>query len=280
MNKEIFFPEDSKNILKRGVWATDLHFDAAGRMQFIGWCQSVKQIDPEFILIGGDICNGQIAFQYLKEISAAVVKPIYFVLGNHDFYYGSISKIRRLAENLSKEYPLIQYLPSSSIIELTSTTALIGHDGWSDARAGNFLSSNILLNDYILIDELKNISKKEREEKLNILGSEASEFLNNALRQAFQNYEKVILLTHVPPFREACFYAGKMSDDNWAPHFVNKVVGDTLLEILKDYPEHQLLVLCGHSHGAADTYIVPSLHIIAGESELGNPSLHGLINVN
>lgn len=39
----------------------------------------------------------------------------------------------------------------------------------------------------------------------------------------------VIVATHVPPYRESCWYEGKISDDNWAPFFVCGQVGEVLL---------------------------------------------------
>ena len=39
----------------------------------------------------------------------------------------------------------------------------------------------------------------------------------------------VIVLTHVPPFREACWYQGHTTDDHWAPFFVCGEVGQACL---------------------------------------------------
>ena len=56
--------------------------------------------------------------------------------------------------------------------------------------------------------------------------------LQNDLEQAIsQNPKKIIVLTHVPPFKEACLHEGKMSDDDWLPYFSSKVMGDVLTAI-------------------------------------------------
>lgn len=280
MAMEIVFPEFSKEQIKNAIWATDMHFDAVPKHQFLEWCQQAKETEADLLLIGGDICNGKHGLQLLKEMASIVEKPLYFVLGNHDFYYGSIHAIRSMADNLSKESPWIHYLPQAHIIELTPKTALIGHDGWADARAGDFHSSTVILNDYVLIDELKNRSKEELQKKLSELGEESARYLSSVLREAFQKYENVILLTHVPPYTDACYYKGEKTDKNWSPHFVNQKTGEVILDVFKDYPGRQLMILCGHSHSAADVYITPSLRVVAAESELGNPKIYAKIVIN
>lgn len=37
---------------------------------------------------------------------------------------------------------------------------------------------------------------------------------------------------HVPPFREASWHQGRISDDDWLPHFTCKAVGDVLREAM------------------------------------------------
>ncbi len=58
-------------------------------------------------------------------------------------------------------------------------------------------------------------------------------------------------LTHIPPFKEACLYQGKISGDDWLPFFGSKASGDVLLEIAQQNHDIEFLVLCGHTHGKA-----------------------------
>lgn len=270
----------SKKGKKRLVWATDLHLDAADQAQTQELIDLILQSNPDAVLIGGDICNGYNALIQLKMMHASIKKPFYFVLGNHDFYYGSIHKTRKMANVLTQEIPEIKYLTGGGIVELSAETALIGHDGWSDGHAGDFLNSTVLLNDYFLIDELKDMSSLDRLHKLNELGQEAAKALEKTLRAALESYPRVILLTHVPPFRQACLYEGKPTNDNWAPHFVGKLTGDALLKVMEHAPEKELLILCGHSHQYADVNILPNLRVLTGASELGVPRIQGLIYVD
>lgn len=280
MTHEIDFRNDEGGPVRRLIWLTDLHLDAQDKAQYLLFFELIAAQEPDCILIGGDISNGLASLNHLMNLNKLINKQFYFVLGNHDFYYGSIAKTRREARHLTKSYPEIHYLTQDGIIPLSPKTALIGHDGWADARAGDFLKSDVMLNDYYLIEELKRLNQEERMWKLREMGSEAADFLKKQLQKALKIYDRVVLLTHVPPFREACHYEGKPSDDNWAPHFVCVAVGEALHEVMHKHPDKQLLVLCGHCHTASDCHILPNLRVVTGQSELGLPDIQGIIFVN
>lgn len=280
MTDEIIFSEGDRLRGKKLLWSTDLHFDAANREEYLQFIERANEFKPDVVLIGGDICNGYNALFHLKILGEQIKKPIYFVLGNHDFYYGSIVKMRGMASAFSRKSSSVKYLVDLGVVELTRTTALIGHDGWADGLTGDFLNSTIQLNDYILIDELRNLEQHERLKKLNELGSEAAYYLEKNLLLALNKYRDVVLLTHVPPFREASLWEGKMSDDNWAPHFVSTTTGIAIKKVMEQHPSKKLLVLCGHTHGKANVYILPNLQVLTGASEYGEPTIQGLIFIN
>jgi hypothetical protein len=88
----------------------------------------------------------------------------------------------------------------------------------------------------------------------------------------------VFFLTHVPPFREACWHRGKISDDNGLPHFSTKIVGDTLVRIMKKHPDRQLTVLCGHTHSQAEVKMLENLTVFAAQSEYGKPKIQKILD--
>ena len=73
-----------------------------------------------------------------------------------------------------------------------------------------------------------------------------------------RRFQHIMVLTHVPPFREACWHEGRISDDNWLPHFTCKAVGDVLIEAMAANPDHRMTVLCGHTHSGASTGVAES----------------------
>lgn len=264
---------------KKIVWLTDLHLDAAKQKDIYQLVHEMNKIQPDLILVGGDTSNGHIALYYLLALSKMTKKDIYFVLGNHEFYHSSIARTRMFAFQTTQCHPHLHYMTKEHLVELNSETVLIGHDGWSDARAGHFMNSTVTLHDYRLIQDLKNLSKPQLQMKLHRLGSQAAIDIEKKLKKCFETYANALILTHTPPFQAACIYNKRISDDNWAPHFVCKVLGDQLVKIMQKHPNHRALVLCGHAHHAADIEVLPNLRVIVGESLLGSPKIQAVLSI-
>lgn len=280
MSCEIDFLNSGGGSIQKLLWSTDLHFDAADKEKYKLYCDLVAVHDPDLILIGGDISNGESSFNYLSNLALVLKKPIYFILGNHDYYYASIKEIRAKADQICIKVKGLHYLTDGGIVHLTKKTCLIGHDGWSDARAGDYNNSDVVLNDYFLIRDLNRLTHEERYEKLNHLGDAAALYLKTKLTEAFKKYDSAIILTHVPPFEESCLYEGRPADNNWLPHFVSKITGEALEDVMKIHPKNRLLVLCGHSHWGQDIHVLPNLRVVTGQSELGLPNIQGVVLVN
>ena len=95
--------------------------------------------------------------------------------------------------------------------------------------------------------------------------------------EALERFDQVVFLTHVPPFREACWYDGRISNDEWLPHFTCKATGDAIREAAERHPERQIEVLCGHTHGAGTAEILPNLVVYTGGAEYGEPAVQSII---
>ena len=132
------------------------------------------------------------------------------MLGNHDFYHGSIATVREAVARQAAVSRWLRYLPAVGVVPLSANTALVGHDSWADGRLGDFFQSEVVLNDYVLITELRNLSKRRRYAKLNALGDEAADFLGNRVCEALAGWSNILVLTHVPPFREACWHEARL----------------------------------------------------------------------
>ncbi|MEK6248300.1 MAG: metallophosphoesterase, partial [Planctomycetales bacterium] len=255
----------------RIAWITDPHLNFVTSTEIDSFFSQLDERDLDVLLIGGDIGESHDVEDFLKQFDDRFDCPIYFVLGNHDFYFGSITEVRSRVSQLCSERTGLTYLSSSRIVELTENVGLIGHDGWADGRVGDYERSMVMMNDYRLIDELASFSKQDRLVELHKLGDEAAGHIRRWLPAALDRYAEVILLTHIPPLREACWHDGQISDDEWAPHFVCQAVGDVLLEIMPAYPNHHLLVLCGHTHGCGETKPLGNLKILTGAATYGKP---------
>jgi hypothetical protein len=206
--------------------------------------------------------------------------PIYFVLGNHDFYHGSIAAVRTRVAREASASPWLHWLTASPVIRLTADTALMGHDSWADGRLGDFFHSEVLLNDYLLIEELSGLDKQERYRKLNALGDTAAEFIETRAREALAGSRNVIVLTHVPPFRDSCWHEGRISSDEYLPHFACRAVGERLAALLRAHPEHTMVVLCGHTHSSGVARILDNLEVRTGRAQYGAPALQEVLELD
>lgn len=265
--------------MKQLVWVTDIHLNFISMTEVEAFCHRITSADPDAVLVGGDIGEAPDVAAYLQIIADRLERPIYFVLGNHDFYFGSIARVRSEAAELMRRSEWLRYLPRCGVVELTESTCLIGHDAWGDGRIGDYAGSRVMLNDYRLIEELTGLDREARLRKLNALGDEAADYLRSLLPEALARFRNVLALLHVPPFREACWHEGRISDDDWLPHFTCKAVGDLLRDAMRAQPDRQMRVLCGHTHGAGRARILPNLDVKTGGAEYGSPSLQELLIV-
>jgi hypothetical protein len=129
-------------------------------------------------------------------------------------------------QELCTSHANLVYLTSAGAVSLSARTGLCGHDGWADARLGDYERSLVMMNDYRLIEELAGVNKRDRWPMLKAMGDEAARHVEAVLPAALAEHEEVLFLTHVPPLREACWYQGQISNDEWLPHFTCLAVGE------------------------------------------------------
>jgi Icc-related predicted phosphoesterase len=259
--------------MKRVAWLTDIHLNFVKPLQVQDLLAEVNDRRPDAVLVGGDIAEAPTVIGYLRQMAEAISVPIYFVLGNHDYYFGSIAGVRAAIEQLTAEVPNLVFLTTDGIVELTPAVGLLGHDGWADARLGDYEKSVVMMNDYRLIEELAHWSKLERWNVLKTMGDEAADYLRQHLPTALDRYSHVMFLTHVPPYRDACRYAGRVSDDHWLPHFSCRAMGEAIDAIMRDRPDRRLTVLCGHTHGHADIRPLANVQVLVAPAEYGFPQI-------
>ncbi len=250
----------------RCTWVTDVHLNFLDQAQLIAFFDAVKRERPDHILVTGDTGESHDVWKFLELF--ALLAPTHAVLGNHDYYGTTISALRATAPN--------EWLPSRAPIQLTPTTALLGVDGWGDGRCGN-LDSNVRLADWRDIGELDGLlfcSAEERCARLRSLGDAEAAMLRDQLSRT--SARELIVLTHVPPFPDACWYDGKRSSPDWLPWFTCVAVGEVLLAHAHAHPDTAITVLCGHTHGRGEFRAAPNLFVRTGgwpprHKSYGNP---------
>ena len=260
-------------MMKRIAWLTDIHMDFLSEPERSAFSDNLAALSPDAILLGGDISTARDLTVQLSRLHDATSATIHFVLGNHDYYHGSIGQLRREIVEYCRTRPRLRYLTSLDMESLSPHVGLVGHDGWGDAREGNFAGSSVRLQDDALIAELIGLGSADRRRLLEALGDEAADHVRRVLPVACDRYRDVILLTHVPPFRQAAWHEGRLSDDDWAPFFTCAAMGQAILEVMSQRPDCRLTVLCGHTHSAGTTQPLTNVQVLTGAAEYGHPAI-------
>ena len=259
------------------AWATDIHLDflKADDLAYQQWIASISAQNPTGVLLTGDIATAPSLTPWLDQLEQDLSCPLYFVLGNHDYYEGSISEVRQALS--ARQHPNQHWLGNGLVIRLSERTTLIGHSGWGDTRVGDFMSTHIRINDHRLISELSDLDRSVLQQRLLALGSEAAEVLKSQLKQC--QTETVIVATHVPPFRSATWYSGRYGDIEWMPDFCCGATGEVLLEHARMNPAQRFVVYCGHTHGEGRHQPLDNLEVFTGKADYGKPAIQGLIDI-
>ena len=264
----------------RLAWVTDPHLNHVSLKAWERWIDAVAAVDAEAIIITGDISEADdVAFQ-LDRIANELAKPIYFVLGNHDFYRSSIGRTRRRVIEAARDDPRLTYLTDTGPLAFPEGVYLIGEDGWGDATVGDFENSIVRLNDFAMIEDFAGGDPGRWKEQLIELGDQSAGRLAAKIDSLPDNARSVLIATHVPPFRESCWYEGKTTDDNWAPFFVCGRVGDALDRASQQNPARRFTVLCGHTHNKGIANLRDNLIVYTGAAQYGSPELEGVIELD
>ena len=265
--------------IRKLAWVTDPHLNFLDHAALDAFCAELAQQESDAFLITGDIGEAPNVAIYLNMLDSRLARPIYFVVGNHDFYRGSIPAVRAKVSQLCAVCPNLHYLPAAGVITLSSDTCLIGHDGWADGRFGDYAGSTVRMNDWILIEDLAGMTREGRLAKLHALGDEAATHFRAVLPEALGRFRHIVVAIHVPPFREGCWYSGRPSSDEWLPHISCKAAGDVLKEMMAQHPDRDMTVYCGHTHGEGEAQVLPNLRVVTGGAEYRDPKLQRIIVV-
>ena len=139
---------------------TDIHLNFVEPDRLQEFIERIVDAAPDIVLIGGDTAESRDVVHYLSLLDDQLQRPIYFVLGNHDFYYSSIAHVRQDIRTLCLERKNLVYLTDTSCIEVTPHIGLVGHDGWADARIGDYERSMVMMNDHRLIAEFQGLGRE------------------------------------------------------------------------------------------------------------------------
>lgn len=93
----------------RLAWLTDIHLNFVQSSQRRQFLEKVNEA-ADAVALSGDIGESVDVAQQLSKMAEVIQKPVYFVLGNHDFYHDSIAGTRRRIAKLAEETEQLHYL--------------------------------------------------------------------------------------------------------------------------------------------------------------------------
>lgn len=230
------------------TWVSDPHLNhMAHTLSAIDY---IVENTNETLLVGGDMysaVNLLGVFTTLLDELKAKKKQAYAVLGNHDFYGGSIQEVRNNLKGFKNSIfePSLRRTPV-----FLGDLAIVGTGGVGDATRGCQDPSKLRLNDEVYIKELT-IAEENGQLKSELLrlSNEHALYLTSLLNQT-SSQSKIIILTHVAPWPEASWHEGKIGDAAGLARFCWGLGGEVIDSYSTAYPEKEIVVLCGHGHSA------------------------------
>ena len=255
--------------------ASDLHLDHlsnAGRHEFY---RDVRNVCGEgsLLLITGDITVAARLAEDVEALSDACGGRVAYVLGNHDYWGSSFSAVdaatRELNARLGSKTMCLDHVDR---IRLSDDTFVVGDSGWYDGRNGSGYSS-VFMNDWRYIRDYatsRRDSKAISAEVADVRAVRLSVKLDAALAAGAK---KIVALTHVPPFAEACRYQGRPTDEHMLYWYSSRVIGDVLDGFCSDNPDVAVEVLCGHTHGGCRHVRHAGLAVTVAEAEYSWPRI-------
>jgi UDP-2,3-diacylglucosamine pyrophosphatase LpxH len=265
----------------RIVWLSDLHLDQASPELERHFLKMLSGEDFDAAIVTGDISNGREIAGHLAKLGAACgSRPVYFCCGNHDFHGSDFETVHAKIREVCKRRTNLFLLGNGEIVALTEHTALVGHGGWADGRAGWGRHTIIKSPDQHRIGDLTRLSNDGLFSRMHQLGRESAGYFRNVIPRALWRYSHLIVCTHVPPFRQAAQFNGRICADTHLPHFANLSAGGAIAGIAKNHPRRRITVVCGHTHCPAQLRILKNLEVRVGGARRGIPSIQGILEIN
>lgn len=239
------------------LWLSDLHldrYDLAKKDNFIKKLNSEK---ADGIFISGDLAEGDELIENLDYFFKNIYTNIFFVLGNHEFYFSNRQDIFLKIKELCGKYKHIYWLTQELYFALSDKVCLIGEDSWYDDYYGNNNVKSFFW-DWAAIKDFHSFSSLlHGKQVFKTWAQRAANSLEKKLLKTLNHFDTVFFVTHFPPYEECAPSAPKYSPEQrefWAGFDISGIVGQVIDKIIQQHPTKKIIVLCGHVH-YKNTYV-------------------------
>ena len=266
--------------LKQLQWLSDIHLDSTSDELKSRFLKKLRLLPYDSVIITGDISNGLQLAGHLGELAEACApRKVYFCLGNPDYYGSSFAKVEREIQSVCGRHENLNFLESGEIIPIGRDTALVGHGGWPDGRAGWGKQTIVESRDHHSIEDFRNLSKDAVFDRMTQLGQESADYFRRVLPYALSCFPRVLIATHPVPFPRAAIWNRKACGWTHLPHYCNIAAGSAILGIARKHPRRQLTLMCGHTH-SANRIKIGNLEVRVAGAQRGKPATQGVIEFN
>jgi predicted phosphodiesterase len=269
--------------------ANDTHFhhcqDKSKAMR--KFVHQLNKVEVDALLFTGDISDGDTWTRVLPIIRKWLGKPVYYVLGNHDFYHWGWRDAWMAGVKLNAEDPELIHLASYGALLLDERVGIVGSSSVACLTAGTGpLKTGMWEN----ISDFKHISE------LSCRAGNPSEMIAYQTARAIDDEEmlvadlnelvegrkpkRIIVATHVAPFEWSALWRGQPTDPQMLPFYVSLYLGRAIEEFAKEYPETEFICLHGHTHGSfrGRHPEFDNIMVMAGEAQYGRPSFQMVLD--
>lgn len=256
------------------AWASDVHVNFVTLKQFNEFVNSLKGCDK--LIISGDIAEAGSNIGYLSLLQSAI--PTYYVLGNHDFYNGSIEQEK------ARHSEYVNYLGGDQVICIDDT-CIIGVDSFADGRAGDYENSNIVLNDHLYIKEFSQCITERRlysvkfdrtkllKRMQKYADRDTRDLKRKVLKAIKSGYTEIFIVTHVPMFECVTRYQCLPTSKEFLPFYCSYRMGQEMLNIFKKYPHVNFTLLAGHTHEKTTLQLRDNVRLYVAGAEYRYPAI-------
>lgn len=249
-----------------------MHLDRVNLVKKILFIRSLIKENPKAVFLTGDNSSGRYLYYDLYALATFVKCPIYFVLGNHDYWHSDRDKINQKVNKLINKFPNLVWLSNSEVVSLTPKVALIGDEGWYDGYNGDpkylkYTLDHLMIKDYRLLPNMDEKIKAFRE-----FSTQSNNRLVEKLNQAIdRGYRTIYILCHFPPWKEATRHPGTIFEKFWLPYDTNIKLGKEIKRIARLHKKTNIIVFTGHTH--EPKYVRISKNIMC---HIGHPGIDAL----
>ena len=260
-------------------WITDPHLDHLSSRTLIRFVDKLHQRDSDGLIITGDIAESSTIYDMLGVLSGAYQRPIYFVLGNHDFYGATMKTTKERVLDVCHATPpgILNWTSSRLFTHLKDQTGIVGCDGLYDGAGLDLTQPLVAMTDFAdpqagIVDFLDaaDISIWTLLGFLQKLAQDNCAQVRRGVEAAVSfGLTRILILTHVPPFPESSFYRGKPTEKDALPWYSSRTLADELCRLATEFPNVSFEVYSGHTHGAASYQAAPNLVAHVGSAYYG-----------